>query len=168
MDLQFRLRPVKAEDAEQLWELRRAPGFENMLAMPDERLERVKAFLAGLGPDSHEIAAVTDTPQGEKLIGLCGLTVSSNPRLRHSASLGIVVHPDYRRMGVGRALMGYALDLADNWLMLVRVELGVYPDNAKAIALYSSMGFVREGVRRKAAVRNGAYVDEVLMARIKE
>ncbi len=31
------------------------------------------------------------------------------------------------------------LDIADNWLMLVRIELGVFVDNEKAINLYKSL-----------------------------
>ena len=60
------------------------------------------------------------------------------------------------------------LDLADNWLMLVRLELTVFADNERAVHLYESLGFEREGIRRKAAVRNGVYMDEIAMARIRE
>ncbi len=37
--------------------------------------------------------------------------------------------------------MSEILDLADNWLMLVRIELGVFTDNEKAIKLYEKFGF---------------------------
>lgn len=60
------------------------------------------------------------------------------------------------------------IDLADNWLMLVRLELTVFADNERAVHLYESLGFEREGIRRKAAVRNGVYMDEIAMARIRE
>lgn len=70
-----------------------------------------------------------------------GLTVFANPRLRHSADIGIMVHKDYQNMGVGSALMERLLDLADNWLMLVRVELTVFADNERAIHLYEKFGF---------------------------
>ena len=59
------------------------------------------------------------------------------------------------------------LDLADNWLMLLRVELEVYADNERAIALYEKMGFQREGLRRMATVRRGRYIDECSMARLR-
>ena len=60
------------------------------------------------------------------------------------------------------------LDMADNWLMLLRVELTVYADNERAIHLYEKYGFVKEGVKRKAAISCGQYKDEILMARIKD
>ena len=44
--------------------------------------------------------------------------------MSHGAELGILVHTDYQNQGVGTALMKTVLDLADNWLMLVRGGAG--------------------------------------------
>ena len=79
-----------------------------------------------------------------------------------------MVHRDFQNQGIGRAMLEKVLDLADNWLMLVRLELTVFADNERAVHLYESLGFEREGIRRKAAVRNGVYMDEIAMARIRE
>ena len=79
-----------------------------------------------------------------------------------------MVHKDYQNRGIGRALLQEAVNLADNWLMLIRLELTVFTDNERAIHLYESMGFQREGIRRKAAVRNVFYMGEVAMARCRE
>ena len=62
--------------------------------------------------------------------------------------------------------MGAALDLADNWLELTRVELTVYTDNAAGIALYEKFGFEKEGTHRRYAFRDGGYVDAYSMARV--
>ncbi len=43
--------------------------------------------------------------------------------------------------GAGAALIRVALDLADNWLNLRRLELLVYADNPAAIGLYQKYGF---------------------------
>ncbi len=164
----FSVRPIQTEDAAQINAIRRMPGvFENMLALPSEREKRTEDFIANLGLDNHEFVAVTETPQGEKVIGMAGLTVNASPRLRHSATLGIFVHNDYQGQGVGTLLIKTLLDLADNWLLLVRVELGVFTENEGAIRLYKRMGFEEEGIRRKAAIRNGTYADEMIMARIR-
>jgi putative acetyltransferase len=42
----------------------------------------------------------------------------------------MAVRDDWQGKGVGTALMEAALDLADNWLNLTRIELRVYVDNA--------------------------------------
>lgn len=167
--MNFTIRPVEMRDARGINELRRMPGvFENTLGLPSERLNRSEDFIANLDRNSHLFVAVVKDDSGEeKVIGCAGLHISSSPRMRHSGSIGIMVHRDYQNQGVGSALMNTLLDLADNWLMLVRVELGVYADNARAIHLYEKLGFKAEGIKRKAAIRNGEYVDELMMARIK-
>jgi len=164
------IRPVEMKDARGINELRRMPGvFENTLGMPSERVKRSEDFIANLDRNSHLFVAVVKEDSGEeKVIGCAGLEVSANPRMRHSGSIGIMVHKDYQNQGVGSALMSTLLDIADNWLMLVRVELGVYADNERAIHLYEKLGFKTEGIKRKAAIRNGEYVDELMMARIRE
>ena len=45
-----------------------------------------------------------------------------------------------------------------------RVELDVYEDNARAIALYEKMGFAREGIVRRAARIDGQFIDAISMA----
>ena len=61
---------------------------------------------------------------------------------------------------------GAALDLADNWLGVIRVDLKVYTDNEAGIALYEKFGFEIEGTHRRDAFRNGEYVDTYSMARL--
>jgi putative acetyltransferase len=54
--------------------------------------------------------------------------------MRHVGSIGMAVRDDWQGKGVGTALMEAALDLADNWLNLTRIELRVYTDNAAGTA----------------------------------
>ncbi|HET6971680.1 MAG TPA: GNAT family N-acetyltransferase, partial [Phenylobacterium sp.] len=77
------------------------------------------------------------------------------------------VHDAWAGRGVGTALMAAVVDLADNWLQVRRLELSVYADNARAIALYERFGFEREGLNRDYAWRNGAFVDSIAMARLR-
>ncbi len=99
--------------------------------------------------------------------GHATLMREKNPRRKHVASLGISVAAEFQRQGVGRRLMQELLNLADNWLNLHRIELEVFVDHSGAIALYELSGFVREGIARDFAFRDGRYVDAVLMARIR-
>src|SRR5215216_4187924 len=82
-------------------------------------------------------------------------------------NIGMAVHDDWQGKGIGTALMEAALDLADNWLNLTRIELRVYTDNAAGIALYEKFGFEVEGTHRRLAFRDGEYVDAYSMARLK-
>ena len=87
-------------------------------------------------------------------------------RRRHVMFLGISVSAPAQRQGVGQALMTALLDYADNWAQVLRLELNVYADNAAAIRLYERCGFSLEGRMRAYALRDGAYVDSLAMARL--
>jgi len=103
-----------------------------------------------------------------RVVGASTLHRSHAPRKQHLADCGVSVHPDYWNRGVGSALIGAMVDLADQWLGLKRLELEVYADNAAAIHLYEKFGFVVEGTKRKYAFRNGEYVDTLVMARVRD
>jgi len=79
----------------------------------------------------------------------------------------MAVRDDWQGKGVGTALMQAAVDLADRWLNLMRLELDVYTDNEPAIRLYKKFGFVIEGTRVAFAFRDGQYVDTHLIARLR-
>jgi putative acetyltransferase len=166
--LEFIIRPINIGDGIGINELRRMPGvFEKILGIPSERVKRNEDFIANMDSNTYQFVAVTKNQLGEEIIiGNAGLTVYANHRLRHSASIGIMVHKDYQNKGVGTALMKALIDIADNWLMLVRVELTVFEDNKRAICLYEKFGFEKEDVKKLAGIRAGEYVNELLMARI--
>lgn len=165
--MSFHIRPVKASDAHQINDIRRQKGvLPNTLGIPSERYEKSVQFLSNLGEYNHTFVAVSNE-DSDKVLGIVGLHISPNPRLRHSASIGLSVHEDYQGIGIGKALMAAVVDLSDNWLMLKRLELGVLEGNERALALYKQFGFEVEGVKRAAAVRQGQYVDETMMSRIR-
>jgi RimJ/RimL family protein N-acetyltransferase len=51
-------------------------------------------------------------------------------------------------------------------LGFVRIEFVVRADNARAIALYERVGFLREGASRDAVFVDGRYFDVINMAMI--
>ncbi len=99
-----------------------------------------------------------------KVVGQVDAHISSYPKARHVASLGIAIVKGYRDVGVGRALMERILA----WMKARGVEkavLEVFSTNERAIALYKKMGFVIEGARHRHYKVRGQYVDDVLMAK---
>ena len=92
--------------------------------------------------------------------------LTNKVRDRHSAAIAIAVHPDSHGKGVGKSLMSEALNQADNWLNLVRVELEVHSDNLSAVSLYEKVGFEVEGTKRLSTFKNGRYIDMLLMSRL--
>jgi putative acetyltransferase len=123
---------------------------------------RQKRF-AENGPNDAGLAAVV----GSQVVGFIGLHRDRPHRRSHVASLGMAVHDAYAGRGAGRALLAAVVDLAEKWWNIRRLELNVYVDNHRAIALYERFGFEREGVHRAYAWRDGAYVDSLSMARVR-
>jgi putative acetyltransferase len=80
---------------------------------------------------------------------------------RHVGIFGIEGHPAAQRRGIGRALLRACVD----WSRahgIERLELYVRADNARAIALYESEGFVLESTRaRFTRLPDGGYVDDL-------
>ncbi|MFI4935184.1 MAG: GNAT family N-acetyltransferase [Caulobacterales bacterium] len=103
----------------------------------------------------------------DRVIGEASLNRYENPRRAHAGDIGMAVHDAFAGRGAGSALMAALIDQADRWLGLKRLELSVYADNARAIALYERFGFEREGLFRSHAWRDGAFVDAVAMARLR-
>ena len=76
-----------------------------------------------------------------------------------------MIRKEYQNKGIGRKLLEEIIDLADNWLMLIRLELEVLVTNERAIKLYESLDFEIEGESKYAIAQNGKYVNEYKMAR---
>lgn len=80
-------------------------------------------------------------------------------------SLGMSILQEFRGRGWGRRLMTAALD-AGRSRGVVKVELEVFPENARALALYASSGFEIEGCKRHHYPRlDGTRRSAVIMAK---
>ncbi|MGK3983949.1 GNAT family N-acetyltransferase [Sorangium sp. So ce136] len=124
---------------------------------------------AGLTATDGSAICLAAELEGGGLVGEATLLRLKLRMVRHVGILGLGVHPMAQGLGVGRALLSRLLEWArahrdaDGGRVL-RVELCVRADNARAIALYRSVGFAHEGTRR-GFVRgdDGAFVDDLVM-----
>jgi len=89
-------------------------------------------------------------------------------RWRNISSLVIGVGDAHVGKGVGRQLVDAALWVGFQYLDLHKIELVVYLDNEGAVSLYESVGFVREGVKRRNAFRDGSHPDALVMSILQE
>lgn len=155
------IRPVHEDDSPAIWRIAREHGvIETILALPSDRLQQRLDTIRQLTSDDHWfVAEVT----GE-VVGLAGLRVGQG-RTRHSGHIFLFVGRAHQSKGIGGRLLDALLDVADNWLMLRRVELTVFAENARAKALYERHGFVVEGHLKMSVISEGALHDEYLMAR---
>ena len=159
----FQIRPVEPEDWPDISEVWAQPGaIAGTLQMPFRSKAAQRERLAALRPGVVHLAAVAEG----KVIGTASLARLENRRA-HVGTIGMGVHDAWAGKGAGTALMSALLNVADQWMGLRRVELTVYADNARAIGLYERFGFVREGLHRDFALRDGVFVDALAMARLR-
>jgi putative acetyltransferase len=98
------------------------------------------------------------------IIGNVLVNVERNLVSNHLGTLSICVAADWRDSGVGGVLVRASIDWARQ-RGLAKVALGVFPDNARAIAVYEHAGFVTEGLRRRQyRSADNSFRDELLMA----
>jgi L-phenylalanine/L-methionine N-acetyltransferase len=165
VDSQFVIRRVEASDFDGLYRIFSGPrAVWGTLQVPYPSAEVWRKRLADVPEGTHHLAACA----GDELVGQLGVvTFPNHPRRRHAAEIGMAVRDDWQGKGVGSALMQAAVELADKWLNLSRLELEVYTDNEPAVRLYKKFGFVIEGTLVRFAYRDGRYVDAYTMARLR-
>lgn len=159
------IRRAELGDYEAVYEMFKSPEvFAGTLQLPYPSREYWRKRIEANQEDVVCLVALV----GERVIGLMCVEMFPNiPRRRHAGKIGISVHQEFHGKGVGSALLAAGVDLADNWLNLMRLELEVYADNEAAIRLYERYGFVYEGTLRQHAFRDGVYVDSNVMGRLR-
>lgn len=163
-DAVFTLERFNESHLEGITELYNEPAVtRQVLQMPFQSTEIWRKRLAS---EDERVVKLVALNQGS-VIGSIGLEQFSRVRRSHAGSFGMGVSAAWQGRGVGSKLLATALDIADNWMNLQRVELSVYADNEAAINLYRKFGFETEGLFRDYAVRDGRLVDTLSMARLR-
>jgi len=113
------------------------------------------------------VAETDDVTDSGRILGEIHAWPSPTRQLGHCLSnLTVAVDPAAQRRGVGRALFEQLIAAARGNAKFRIIELYCREDNARAIELYQSLGFVFEG-RLKGRVWQGdgkPYLDDLLMA----
>jgi RimJ/RimL family protein N-acetyltransferase len=102
---------------------------------------------------------------GDRIVGLLDFHREKRPQAAHGGGFGMSVAKEYRRQGIGSALLEALIAWAQS-RSVWRLELEVFESNDRAIRLYEKMGFQLEGRRRKAVVVGNERLDVLLMARL--
>ncbi len=166
-----RLRRAEAGDVEFIVELLADQEVEPFLAASRSRAPadvgaEVERSLAEPDDVGRFVIEVQDGADWRRA-GICGFQVE-NRRSRIAHLGGLAVHPDFR----GRRLSDQAARILQRYLLgelgYHRLQLECYGFNERAIRHAERAGFVREGVKRKAYLRHGEWVDGVLFGLLAE
>ena len=158
------IRPLRLDDARDIDELMHMPNvLWGTSLLPSTTMETWQKTIENWVYDERMHAFVAEV-QG-KVAGIINMRVGSG-RESHVGDIDMAVHDKYQGQGIGKMLLITVIDLADNWLNLVRLELDVYTDNERAIHIYQQFDFEIEGRKRLDAFRGGSYIDSYMMARL--
>lgn len=163
--IRITIRPLRLTDAQDVYEIMHMPNvLWGTSVLPSTTADAWSTIVEQWVADEHIHVFVADI--SEKAIGIVRLRVRTG-RESHVGTVAMAVHDKYQRQGIGKMLLITALDLADNWLNLVRLELAVYTDNEQAIRLCQQFDFAIEGRKRRDSFRGGNYIDSYMMARLR-
>ena len=164
--INFTIRRAEPEDYKSMHQIFTNPKVVwGTLQLPFPSAELWRQRLAEPPEGTFNLLACVE----DEIVGQLGLhTFPNRPRRRHAGQIGMAVRDDWHGKGAGTALMAAAVDLADKWLNLTRLELDVYTDNEAAIRLYKKFGFVIEGTLVNYGYRDGQFVDTYTMARLRK
>ncbi|WP_175816403.1 GNAT family N-acetyltransferase [Burkholderia diffusa] len=158
------IRHSETHDVDAIRQIAAHPAvYMNTLQQPFPSLEKWQKRLDNVREHGVSLVAEIDGT----VVGHLGLHPELNPRRRHAAALGMMVDAARHGRGIGGRLLAAAIDLAENWLNITRLELTVFTDNRAAIALYEKHGFRIEGESPDYALRDGVHASVYHMARIK-
>lgn len=101
-----------------------------------------------------------------KVAGSCQITWGNKMKIRHRASIGIVLLSEFWNQGIGTRLFQELIRIAEENPNLMQLELDFIEGNNRARALYEKMGFRVTGVRPDAIrLKDGTLLNEYSMIR---
>jgi RimJ/RimL family protein N-acetyltransferase len=143
--------------------------------------EQVEPYLSAVRANDREsvLAGIERSQREPAVLGVFLIEVDGQPagmmeferanrRSRIAHLGGLAVHPDFR----GRRIADDAAREFQRYLLLDlgyhRLQLEVYGFNERAMLHAERVGFVREGVKRRAYRRHGEWVDGVMYGLLRE
>ena len=161
------LRRANRSDAEFLLEL--LTDEETRPFLGGRTGETLEAVLADVDRSEREpetfgwlVAEVDGEPVG------CAAYEVVNERNRIVEGRRLAVHPRFRGRKLGDEIARSFQRLVFGELGFHRLEIQIYGFNERAIAHAERVGYVREGVKRKAYARFGEWQDAVLFSMLQE
>lgn len=161
---QVYLRPLNGDDTEPYYhmfyetETRRLTGTQKHFTK-----EQIANYIARKAGDDSSVLLLIALGENDEIIG--DIAIQDIDRNNRTANIRIAIGDKrHQGKGYGREALLLMLDYGFGILNLHRIELEVYTYNSRAMHVYESIGFVKEGVRRHTLYYNHEYHDCVTMS----
>ncbi len=150
----MQLRRTRMEDIPAIVDLERTPAYRSFVGnwSVEEHHEKMA------GSDCRYLIA---EPESGEIAGFAILRGLAS--LHRSIRLQRIVVAEPQQ-GVGRFMLAGILDYVFRELRAHRLWLDVFETNLRALHVYESVGFRREGILREAIFRDGEYHTQILMS----
>lgn len=163
------LRSARPADAERIFTITRDVIAEGIyiVTAPEEfssTVETERDWIEVSASDSNALLLVAEV--SDRVVGFLNFHGGQRRRHAHRGRFHMLIEPDWRQLGVGRALIQALLDWTIAHPIIEKVSFAVFSNNTPAIELYKRFGFQEEGRKLKEIkLGEGDYVDEILMYR---
>lgn len=160
------LRRASRSDAEFLLELVTGEDTREFLGRAPDTLDDVLADIERSEREPEAFGWLVAESGGERVGSASYRVLSEHNRIVEGGRLA--VHPAFRGGKLGDEIARAFQRLVLRDLGFHRLELQIYGFNERAIAHAERVGYVREGVKRRAYMKNGAWQDAVLYSMLRE
>lgn len=160
------IRAAELADADGLCALTAAVAAEGRYIVPDRLFftpDQQRAVLERRDPHFHEVLVAVASESG-RVVGELEVVRGLWSKNRHTATLAMVVAPDWRSHGIGSRLLVHLEDWARAEGVL-KLCLSVFASNDGAMRLYERTGYAKEAIRPRQFRSAEGFVDEILMAK---
>ncbi len=121
--------------------------------------DRIRIF------EAEKAGAICIALSDEGPVGMAGLALGHWLKIRHNGNIwGVYVRLGWRGLHISEALLQECIDWGKDHGVAI-FKLGVATTNSSAIRCYTRAGFRTYGVDPQAVCVDGAYYDELLMAK---
>jgi len=158
----FIIREAEESDAKAIKEIVDSVASEKYYVVPESSREDWDEAIREI-KDRKGIIIVAQA--NGKIVGMAHVVRGKFEKNRHVGFLGITILKDFRRIGIGTAMMIRLIEWAKKQECLDKISLTVFSTNKPAISLYRKLGFEVEGISKKQYKIEGKYVDEVTMGK---
>lgn len=162
-ELEMNIRPLHHHDYRDIYQIINPKIIGDLPVIPGFEFSQFSEWLDRHNPANHRFVAESN----DRLLGLLILSQNLRPRLQHSGQIALLTTGDPHFLQVQYELLSKALDMADNWLNITRLELEIEINRNDEIDNIIDLGFRPEGTRKQAVYKNGEWLDLLLLSRIK-
>ena len=160
------IRKATSEDAIKILEYAEKVSGEsdNISYGPGEfgiTVEREQKYLQSLQGSKNSISILGLIKK--QIVSVASMSGGKRKRIEHLTGLGITVRKTFWRQGVGREMMNFLIDWAQQSKIIRKIELTVRIDNIGAKELYKQLGFIEEGIISRKIQINEKFFDVQMM-----